>query len=83
MAKQKAGFGDIATEAARPITKAPTVNRKRSQPGDDVAWEEANKRATFYLPVDMIAALKAAAADNEISSSRFVVEAIEAKLNAR
>ena len=53
-------------------------------PADDPKgpkWEDAHRRYTFHLPNDLVAEAKSAAADNGLSVSALVAQAIRAEVD--
>ena len=73
-----------AAAATDPVLNPPAVTpeppaERRSAAGG--RWDDANKRATFHLPVDLVAEAKEAAAEAGISLSGLVSQAIRAEVD--
>ena len=77
-AKRQAVDTDPIMAIDTPQTPAPSAPPADEPKGPK--WEDAHRRYTFHLPNDLVAEAKSAAADNGLSTSALVAQAIRAEV---
>ena len=68
-------------QPAAPPAKASAAPVDRLAPNKAPTWEEMHQRATFHLPREMVAAVRATAKAEGLSASAWVARALGAALD--